>query len=125
MNKKYTPSHEWIEISGTQGIVGITNYAKGEFGDIVYIELPQVGKKVASGEEVVVLESTKAAADIYAPVSGEIVEVNASLQKDLSLLNQDPEGKGWLFKMTLFPVPGGEKESLLLNSSEYKEMISG
>ncbi len=122
-DRKYTPSHEWIELNGNQGLVGITNYAKGEFGDIVYIELPQVGKKVLSGEEVVVLESTKAAADIYAPVSGEIVEVNEALQKDLSLLNNDPEGKGWLFKMTL--SQGGEKESLLLSVSEYKEMISG
>jgi glycine cleavage system H protein len=121
-NRKYTPSHEWIEMSGSQGTVGITNYAKGEFGDIVYIQLPLIGKKVLSGEEVVVLESTKAAADIYSPVSGEIVEVNASLQNDLSLLNQDPEGKGWLFKMTLSQE--SEKESLLLNVSEYKEMIS-
>jgi glycine cleavage system H protein len=122
-NRKYTPSHEWIEMGDGQGLVGITNYAKGEFGEIVYIELPQVGKRICSGEEVVVLESTKAAADIYAPVSGEIIEVNEALKKDLSLLNNDPEGKGWLFKMTL--SQGDEKESLLLNVSEYKEMISG
>ena len=122
-DKKYTPSHEWIEIDGGQGLVGITNYAKGEFGDIVYIELPVVGKHVSSGEEIVVLESTKAAADIYAPVSGEIIEVNEALQKDLSFLNQDPEGKGWLFKMTLSPRE--EEESLLLNASEYQAMISG
>ncbi len=118
---KYSPSHEWISIEGNQGTVGITEYARKELGDTVYIELPKVGKKISFGEEVVVLESTKAAADIYAPVSGEITEVNATLKDDLTLLNKDPEGKGWLFKMTLSNIQ--EEEPLLLTLDQYQEMI--
>ncbi len=90
-------------------------------GETVYVELPKVGKKINFGEEVVVLESTKAAADIYAPVSGEITEVNAALQDDLSLLNKDPEGKGWLFKVSFFRI--GEEDALLLSRKQYEEMI--
>ncbi|MBX9923916.1 MAG: glycine cleavage system protein GcvH [Rhabdochlamydiaceae bacterium] len=120
MTKKYTPSHEWIQIQGREGIVGITQYAKEELGDIVYVQMPAIGKKVALGEEVVVLESTKAAADLYAPLSGEITEVNTAVQQDLTLLNTDPESQGWLFKMAL-TVP--DEDSILLDISEYQKMI--
>ncbi len=118
---KYSPSHEWIKIEANQGTVGITEYARGELGDTVYVELPLVGKKVLFGEEVVVLESTKAASDIYAPLSGEITEVNSILKEDLTLLNKDPEGQGWLFKMTLSNIR--EEEPLLLSLEQYEEMI--
>ncbi len=118
--KKYTPSHEWIQIQGNEGIVGITQYAREELGDIVYVQLPSLGKKIALGEEVVVLESTKAAADIYAPLSGEVTEVNTLLQNDLTLLNAFPESQGWLFKMTL---TSPEETSILLDLPEYQKMI--
>jgi glycine cleavage system H protein len=118
--KKYTPSHEWIEIQGKEGIVGITQYAKEELGTIVYVQLPTLGKKVSLGEEVVVLESTKAAADLYAPLSGEVIEVNAALEQDLTLLNKEPEDRGWLFKMALTEP---DETSILLGASEYQKMI--
>ena len=118
--KKYTPSHEWIEIQENEGIVGITQYAKEELGDIVYVQLPTIGKTVSLGEEVVVLESTKAAADLYAPLSGRVLEVNRALEKDLTSLNFDPESKGWLFKMAL-TVP--DEDSILLDHPEYQKMI--
>jgi glycine cleavage system H protein len=118
---RYSPSHEWIHIQGNEGTVGITEYAREELGETVYVELPQVGKEVMYGEEVVVLESTKAAADIYAPVSGEITEVNPDLKDDLTLLNKDPEGRGWLFKMRFSRI--GEEDSMLLSRKQYEEMI--
>ena len=121
MKKRYSPSHEWIEIEGNLGTVGVTKYVKNEFGEIVYVELPLVGKKIVLGEEVAVLESTKAASDIYAPISGEITEINTALKEDLSLLNKDPEGSGWLFKMTLSSIE--EENSLLLAQDQYEEMI--
>lgn len=117
--KKYSPSHEWIQIDGEIGTVGITKYAQEELGEIVYVQLPTLGKKISTGEEVAVLESTKAAADIYAPVSGEIVEVNTSLQENVSSLNKDPEQEGWLFKILL----SNQEESILLNHDQYQEMI--
>lgn len=119
--KKYSPSHEWIEIEGSQGVVGITKYAQGELGEVVYVELPLVGKKVEVGEEVVVLESTKAASDIYAPVSGEILEVNSALKEgqNISKLNQDPEGEGWLFKIRILP----SDVECLLTENQYRELI--
>jgi glycine cleavage system H protein len=98
---KYTDSHEWIKIEGNIGMVGITKYAQKELGEVVHIELPKVDSIVEAGDEVAVLESTKAAADIYSPVSGKVIGVNHKLQEDLSLINRSPEGEGWLFKIKL------------------------
>lgn len=98
---KYTESHEWIEVDGEVGTVGVTNYAQKELGDIVYVELPKVGRSVKQGEEAAVLESTKAAADVYAPVSGQIVEINEKLKSTSELVNHSAEKEGWIFKIKL------------------------
>lgn len=99
--KKYTDTHEWILVEDGIGTVGITNYAQRELGVIVYVELPQTGAAVKSGEEAVVLESTKAAADVYAPVSGTISKVNTLLTEDSELVNRSAEKDGWLFQIKL------------------------
>ncbi len=98
---KFTQTHEWIDVKDGVGTVGVTEYAQKELGDIVFVELPKVGKQVKKGEEVVVLESTKAAADVYSPVSGTIVEVNTALVERAELVNQSPQASGWLFKLQL------------------------
>ena len=98
---KFTDTHEWIRVADGIGIVGVTDYAQKELGDIVYVELPKVDSVVKKGEEAVVLESTKAAADVYSPVSGTITEVNVALNDSSELVNQSPEEKGWLFKLKL------------------------
>lgn len=98
---KFTETHEWIDIENGIGTVGITEYAQKELGEIVYVELPKVGKEVKKGQEAVVLESTKAAADVYSPVSGKIVEVNTALSEASELVNSFPEKEGWLFKLAL------------------------
>jgi glycine cleavage system H protein len=108
---KYTETHEWIEVKDGIGVVGVTNYAQKELGDIVYVELPKVGKEVRKGKEAAVLESTKAAADVYAPVSGKIVEINSALSETSELVNSSPENKGWLFKIILSDL--GELDDLL------------
>lgn len=106
--KRYTPSHEWVADDGT---VGITSYASQELGEVVYVELPQVGREVKAGDEVAVLESTKAAADIYAPISGKISAINTALSEATSLLNRFPESEGWLFKIE--PSTHQERNALL------------
>lgn len=113
---KYADSHEWIQVDGEMGLVGISSHAQQELGEIVYIELPKVGKVVRAGDEVAVLESTKAAADIYSPVSGIIIRVNEILQVDVSSLNTDPENTGWLYEIEL-----SSKSELkdLLDEDEY------
>lgn len=99
---KFSESHEWIEVNADRiGTVGVSHYAQNSLGDIVYVELPQLGKEVKAGEEAAVLESTKAAADVYSPVSGKILEVNTHLSKAPELINQSPEKDGWLFKIML------------------------
>ena len=98
---KFTESHEWIEVKDGIGTVGVTHYAQKELGDIVYVELTKVGSQVKTGQEAAVLESTKAAADVYAPVSGTILEVNTALVNASQLVNTSPEKEGWLFKITL------------------------
>ena len=99
--KKYTKEHEWVEIDGDIATVGITNHAQESLGDIVFIDLPAVGKEVKSNDEICVIESVKAASDIYAPIDGEVVEINNNLSDDASLVNQDPENDGWIFKMKI------------------------
>ena len=99
--KKYTKEHEWVEVNGDTATVGITNHAQESLGDIVFIDLPMVGKEVKSNEELCVIESVKAASDIYAPIDGEVIEINNNLNDDASIVNQDPEKDGWIFKMKI------------------------
>jgi glycine cleavage system H protein len=98
---KFTQTHEWIKVQDNIGTVGISSYAQQELGDIVYVELPKIGKSVKAGDEAAVLESTKAAADVYSPVSGLILEINENLKNDASLINSSAEKEGWLFKIKL------------------------
>ena len=101
MSLKYTEDHEWIRIEGDTATVGITHHAQDALGDVVFVDLPEVGKAIAQKEVAGVVESVKAAADVYMPVSGEIVEVNEDLRNDPSLANSDPMGAGWFFKLKL------------------------
>lgn len=117
---KFTDTHEWVSIEGNIGTVGITIYAVKELGEIVYVELPKLDYQVKAGDETVVLESTKAAADIYSPISGKIIAVNEKVKEDLSLLNKDPEGKGWLYRVKL--EDARELEHLYTHE-QYQELL--
>ncbi|WP_375271685.1 glycine cleavage system protein GcvH [Sphingomonas sp.] len=101
MSRYFTQDHEWIEVDGDTGTVGISDYAQSQLGDIVFVEVPEEGKSLSKGDDAAVVESVKAASDVYAPVSGTVVEGNAALADDSSLVNSDPEGEGWFFKITL------------------------
>ncbi|MBS0605471.1 MAG: glycine cleavage system protein GcvH [Parachlamydiales bacterium] len=120
MSMKFTETHEWIHIENGIGTVGITDHAQKELGEVVYLELPAVGKKVKAGEEVAVLESTKAAADIYSPISGEIVAINQRLHDFINEINQDAQSRGWLFKIKVTQPDELEK---LLSHEQYLEFI--
>lgn len=98
---RYSNEHEWIRVEGDIGTIGITNYAQEQLGDVVFVDVPQAGRKVAKGESVAVVESVKAASDIYTPVSGEVIESNAELATTPADVNADPMGKGWFFKIKL------------------------
>ncbi len=98
---RYSNEHEWIRVEGDVGTIGITNYAQEQLGDVVFVDVPQAGRKIAKGESVAVVESVKAASDIYAPVSGEVIESNAELANTPGDVNAEPMGKGWFFKMRL------------------------
>ena len=100
-NLKYAKSHDWVRVEGETAVVGISDHAQHELTDIVYVELPPVGDRVEAGKECAVVESVKAASDIYAPVTGDIVAVNEELTRTPELVNQDPYGKGWMFKVKL------------------------
>ena len=101
MSIKYTPDHEWLNVEGDTAIVGITHHAQDALGDVVFVDLPEVGKTYAAKDVAGVVESVKAAADVYMPVTGEILEVNEALRDDPSLANTDPMGAGWFFKVKL------------------------
>ena len=101
MSRYFTQDHEWIEVDGDTGTVGISDYAQSQLGDIVFVEVPDEGKSLSKGDDAAVVESVKAASDVYAPVSGTVIEGNAALAEDSSLVNSDPEGEGWFFKLTL------------------------
>ena len=101
MSIRYTNEHEWVRLEGDVGTIGITSYAQEQLGDVVFVEVPAVGRKVAKGDSIAVVESVKAASDIYAPVSGEVVEANAALADSPGDVNAEPTGKGWFFKIRL------------------------
>lgn len=101
MPRYYTEEHEWIDVDGDVATVGITDFAQGQLGDIVFVEVPDTGAELSQGGDAAVVESVKAASDVYAPVDGTVTEGNAQLEEDPALVNSDPEGEGWFFRMTL------------------------
>ena len=101
MSVYFTKDHEWVRVDGDTGTVGISDYAQGQLGDIVFVEVPEAGRQLEKGGDAAVVESVKAASDIYAPVGGEVIEGNAALADEPSLVNTDPEGEGWFFKMRI------------------------
>ena len=101
MTVYYTKEHEWIRVEGAQATVGITDFAQGQLGDVVFVERPDAGKQGTKGGEAAVVESVKAASDVYSPVTGEVTEANQALSDDPSLANTDPEGEGWFFRLRL------------------------
>lgn len=118
---KYAQSHEWVRVDGDLVTVGISDHAQAELTDVVFLELPRAGRKVSAGEAVAVIESVKSANDIYAPVAGEIEEVNAALAEDPAAVNSDPYGEGWLFRIR----PGaGATLDHLLSADQYQSFIS-
>lgn len=119
---RFTEDHEWIRVDGDEGTIGISEYAQEQLGDIVYVELPEVGATFEVGDEAAVVESVKAASEIYAPVAGEVTEVNDDLNSDPGLVNRDARGDGWFLKINIgdpSPLAG------LMTEADYKDMIEG
>jgi glycine cleavage system H protein len=121
-DRKYTEEHEWVLVEGDIGTVGVTEYAASELGDVVFVELPEVGSDVNMGDAVGTIESVKAVADLYAPVSGEILEVNEVIVESPELVNTDPVDSGWMFKIRL--ADSSELERLL-DAKAYEGLIGG
>ena len=121
MTRYFTTEHEWIDVDGTSATVGITDYAQGQLGDIVFVETPEAGKALSKGDDAAVVESVKAASDVYAPVSGEVTEGNPALAEDPALVNSDPEGEGWFFRLTL-----SDESELdgLMDEAAYKSFVA-
>ncbi|MEY4500688.1 MAG: Glycine cleavage system protein [Pseudomonadota bacterium] len=122
MNRYFTVEHEWIEVDGESATVGITDYAQSQLGDIVFVEVPSANTAVSKGGDAAVVESVKAASDVYAPVSGTVTQGNAALEGDPALVNTDPEGAGWFFKLRLSDP--GELDGLM-NAAAYQAFVEG
>ena len=119
-NIKFTKDPEWIRIEGETAVVGITDYAQQQLGDVVFVELPDVGKTLERGKDAAVVESVKAASEVYAPVDGEVTEINKLLQDQPDTVNSDPQGEGWFFKVRLADIA---QLDALLSETEYNNMI--
>lgn len=121
MSRHFTKDHEWIAVDGDSATVGITQYAQDQLGDLVFVELPEIGKQLTKGDEVAVVESVKAASEVYAPVSGTVTEANRSLADNPETVNEDAEGDGWFFKLTLSDT--GELADLM-DEAAYKAFLA-
>jgi glycine cleavage system H protein len=119
---KFSEEHEWIRVEGDTGTIGITQYAQEQLGDVVFVDVPAVGRKVTKGESIAVVESVKAASDIYAPVSGEVVEANAALSETPGDVNTEPMGKGWFFKIKL---ENASELDGLMDEAAYNAFVKG
>ena len=122
MSKKFTKDHEWISLEGDVATVGITDYAQAKLGDVVFVEVPEAGKQVAKGDDAAVVESVKAASDVYAPITGEVTEGNEALEEEPALVNSSPEEEGWFFRMTIADT--AELEGLM-DDKAYKGFVEG
>lgn len=121
MSRYFTDEHEWIDVSGDIATVGITDYAQGQLGDIVFVELPAEGATFSKGDDAAVVESVKAASDVYAPISGEVIEVNGALEGEPGLVNSDPEEDGWFFRLRV--ADAGELEGLM-SEADYQKFVA-
>jgi glycine cleavage system H protein len=121
MTTRYTKDHEYIRVEGDTGTVGITNYAQLQLGDVVYVELPEIGKSVAKGAEAAVVESVKAASEVFAPVSGEVIAVNAALEGSPGTVNEDPSGKGWFLKLKIRDEAELQE---LMTEAQYQDYVN-
>ena len=119
---KYTKDHEWIRLEGDVAVVGITDYAQTQLGDVVYVELPEVGRRVEKGKEAAVVESVKAASEVFAPISGEVVAVNAELAGEPGRVNSDPMGEGWFMKLR---VANAKELGDLMDEAAYGRFVEG
>ncbi len=117
---RYTRDHEWVRVDGDLVVVGITDYAQSQLGDVVYVELPEIGRRVEQGKEAAVVELVKAASEVYAPVSGEVVEVNEALAADPATVNADPIGEGWFIKLRL---DDPKELDSLMDEEAYKRFV--
>lgn len=122
MTRFFTKDHEWIEVEGETGTVGITNYAQGQLGDITFVELPDVGRLVSKGESVAVVDSVKAASDVYSPLSGSVSDVNEALEGEPELVNSDPDTGGWLFRLQL---ANPDELGQLMDKAAYDAYVAG
>ena len=120
-DKLYTKDHEWISMDGEIATVGISNYAQDQLGDVVYVELPEKGAAVEKGAEAAVVESVKAASEVYAPISGEVIEVNGAIGDNPGLVNEDAEGEGWFLKLK---IDGSPDVSDLMDASTYADEVA-
>jgi glycine cleavage system H protein len=118
---KYTKEHEWVHIDGNRATIGITDHAQHELGDIVFVELPKTGAHVTKGQTFGSVESVKAVSDIYAPISGEVIEANELLSKSPEKLNEDPHGDAWLIRITVSPEPG--EINTLMSAADYQKYV--
>ena len=122
MSRYFTEDHEWIEVDGDAATVGISDYAQGQLGDIVFVELPAAGTQLTKGKDAAVVESVKAASDVYSPVSGEVTEANPALEEDPALVNTAPESDGWFFRAT---ISDASELDGLMTEAKYKEFVAG
>lgn len=122
MSVKYTKDHEWVRVEGTTAVIGITDYAQTQLGDVVFVELPESGRALEQGKEAAVVESVKAASEVYAPLSGEVIAINADLDDEPDLVNSDPMGGGWFFKMSF--ADSKELDSLM-DEAQYDSYLKG
>jgi len=120
MSLYFTREHEWVRVWGDSATVGISDHAQSALGDIVFVEVPAAGKVFAKGDDAAVVESVKAASDVYAPIGGEVIEGNAAIESDPALINRDPEGEGWFFKMK--GIDAAELDGLM-DEAEYREWV--
>ena len=119
---RYSKDHEWVKIDGDTATVGITHYAQEQLGDVVFVELPEVGKKVEQGKELATVESVKAASEVYAPISGEVIEVNSALSDAPATVNEEAQGKGWFAKLK---VADKNQLAALMDEAAYKKFVEG